>query len=80
MLGTATSASSSSASSSPEPSAVASSLDHSQSTTITTDKDTTTSVHPCRWAGCETEAKSLDHLIEHIREIHVGSGKVSLCL
>lgn len=34
--------------------------------------------HPCRWSGCDTSATSLDQLIVHIKEAHIGSGKVCL--
>jgi hypothetical protein len=67
MIGTAPSSSNSS----PEPPA-SSSLD-----TTTSDEDMSSSMHPCQWAGCDTSVISLNQLIEHIREIHVGSGKVS---
>lgn len=33
-------------------------------------------IHPCLWTGCDTSAISLDQLISHIRDIHIGSGKV----
>jgi hypothetical protein len=35
-------------------------------------------IHPCRWVGCNTSATTLDQLITHIRDVHIGSGKVSL--
>lgn len=31
---------------------------------------------PCRWAGCDTLSASLDQLIVHIKDAHIGSGKV----
>ncbi|CEP10745.1 hypothetical protein [Parasitella parasitica] len=31
--------------------------------------------HPCQWKGCDTSATTLDQLIVHIKDIHVGSGK-----
>lgn len=45
----------------------------SQAATEGSDED---ELHPCRWAGCETSATSLDQLIVHIKEVHIGSGKV----
>jgi len=35
-------------------------------------------VHPCRWSGCDTSATSLDQLIAHIKDVHIGSGKVHM--
>lgn len=35
-------------------------------------------VHPCRWSGCDTSATSLDQLIVHIKDVHIGSGKVHM--
>lgn len=54
---------------SPEATAVST----SQTTTEGSDED---ELHPCRWAGCDTSATSLDQLIVHIKEVHIGSGKV----
>ncbi|KAK4512200.1 uncharacterized protein ATC70_013443 [Mucor velutinosus] len=34
-------------------------------------------VHPCRWSGCDTSATSLDQLIAHIKDVHIGSGKAA---
>lgn len=34
--------------------------------------------HPCRWSGCDTSATSLDQLIVHIKDAHIGSGKVRM--
>ncbi|KAI8061658.1 hypothetical protein BC940DRAFT_133897 [Gongronella butleri] len=34
-------------------------------------------MHICRWANCRTETCTLDELITHLRETHVGSGKAS---
>ncbi|EPB90212.1 hypothetical protein HMPREF1544_02896 [Mucor circinelloides 1006PhL] len=34
-------------------------------------------VHPCRWSGCDTSATSLDQLIVHIKDVHIGSGKAA---
>ncbi|ORX52785.1 hypothetical protein DM01DRAFT_1408111 [Hesseltinella vesiculosa] len=34
-------------------------------------------VHICRWTNCRTETATLDELITHLREEHVGSGKAS---
>ncbi|GAN06139.1 conserved hypothetical protein [Mucor ambiguus] len=33
--------------------------------------------HPCRWSGCDTSATSLDQLIVHIKDVHIGSGKAA---
>ncbi|KAF1801054.1 hypothetical protein FB192DRAFT_1284581, partial [Mucor lusitanicus] len=33
--------------------------------------------HPCRWSGCDTSATSLDQLIVHIKDAHIGSGKAA---
>lgn len=33
--------------------------------------------HNCLWAGCDTIASSLDQLINHIKDIHIGGGKVN---
>lgn len=33
-------------------------------------------IHNCLWAGCDTVASSLDQLINHIKDIHIGGGKV----
>ncbi|KAI8088844.1 uncharacterized protein BX664DRAFT_331534 [Halteromyces radiatus] len=31
--------------------------------------------HTCQWADCRLEFPILDHLIEHIKTLHIGSGK-----
>lgn len=33
---------------------------------------------PCRWSDCDTSATSLDQLIVHIKDVHIGSGKVRM--
>jgi hypothetical protein len=32
--------------------------------------------HTCQWADCRLEFQLLDHLIEHTKSLHIGSGKV----
>lgn len=32
--------------------------------------------HLCCWAGCNTMTNSLHQLTSHIKETHIGSGKV----
>lgn len=34
-------------------------------------------VHRCRWRNCRVQTSNLDDLIVHIRDEHVGSGRVS---
>ncbi|KAI8090223.1 uncharacterized protein B0P05DRAFT_594561 [Gilbertella persicaria] len=36
-------------------------------------------IHPCRWSGCGTLTVSLDQLIAHIKDTHIGSGKAAYC-
>lgn len=33
----------------------------------------------CRWIGCQVTTHSLEQLIAHIQDLHIGSGKVFLC-
>ncbi|CAO3650541.1 unnamed protein product [Mucor hiemalis] len=33
--------------------------------------------HNCLWAGCDTIVSSLDQLINHIKDIHIGGGKAA---
>lgn len=34
-------------------------------------------LHTCLWAGCDTSVASLDQLITHIKDVHIGSGKAA---
>ncbi|KAI8333619.1 hypothetical protein BC941DRAFT_433969 [Chlamydoabsidia padenii] len=34
-------------------------------------------IHICRWVNCRTETATLDELITHLRDTHIGSGKAS---
>ncbi|CAO3635070.1 unnamed protein product [Cunninghamella blakesleeana] len=34
-------------------------------------------VHICRWLNCRTETSTLDELIIHLRDVHIGSGKAA---
>jgi hypothetical protein len=34
--------------------------------------------HTCQWADCRLEFQLLDHLIEHTKSLHIGSGKVKV--
>ncbi|KAI8099468.1 uncharacterized protein BX664DRAFT_354885 [Halteromyces radiatus] len=34
-------------------------------------------IHLCRWINCRTETATLDELITHLRETHIGSGKAA---
>lgn len=34
-------------------------------------------IYNCLWAGCDTVASSLDQLINHIKDIHIGGGKAA---
>ncbi|KAI8048462.1 hypothetical protein BDF21DRAFT_392841 [Thamnidium elegans] len=49
-------------------------LSGSISPVIESDQD---DFHTCRWSGCDTSTTSLDQLIVHVRDIHIGSGKTA---
>ncbi|ORZ25790.1 hypothetical protein BCR42DRAFT_14922 [Absidia repens] len=34
-------------------------------------------IHICRWVNCRTQTTTLDELIAHLRDTHIGSGKAS---
>ncbi|KAI7896816.1 uncharacterized protein EV154DRAFT_175250 [Mucor mucedo] len=45
--------------------------------TTTLDHSDADEIHPCLWNHCDASASSLDQLISHIRDIHIGSGKAA---
>ncbi|SAM04584.1 hypothetical protein [Absidia glauca] len=46
---------------------------HSQEDSTGQEQD----IHICRWVNCRTETATLDELITHLRDTHIGSGKAS---
>lgn len=51
---------------------------HNYEITLCKQEGEQTKMHSCLWVSCTAQAPSLDKLMTHICESHIGSGKVRL--
>lgn len=43
---------------------------------MTENKEKLSQMHSCKWESCDAQAPTLDKLMTHICNSHIGSGKV----